>query len=63
MRSSTFDECFLSFVEEPTRDNYLFAREQIIQHPDYDPYSNGLRNLELAFDAGDYSRVRKNALE
>ncbi len=62
MRSSTLDDCFLSFVEEPTRDSYLSAREQIIQHPKYDPHSDELRRLELVFESGNYSLVCQDAL-
>lgn len=61
MRSSNLDECFLSFVEEPALDTYLFVRERIVAHTRYDPYSDELRQLELDFHAGEYSRVYKNA--
>lgn len=61
MRSSTIDERFLSFVEEPTLDNYLSVREPIVDHARYDPYSDELRQLEREFQAGDFSRVFENA--
>ena len=63
MRSSTVDERFERFTEAPDRHGYLLVREQILEHPSYDPYSDDLRSLESAFDQNDYAQVLKIGAE
>lgn len=61
MRSSTIDERFAAFVEEPSSERFLFVREQIIGDPLYDPYSDALRRLELFHEDGDFDVVVEEA--
>ncbi len=62
MRSSTIDERFAAFVEEPTSDKFLSVREQIIGDPLYDPYSSALQRVELLHEAGDFQLVLDEAV-
>lgn len=51
-------EAFLAFVTDPSRENFLTARQSVVTHPDYDPSSDALRLLREAYEAGEYARTR-----
>lgn len=61
MRSSTIDERFQRFIEEPTRHSYLRVREKLMEQPQFDPYSDDLRFLELHFKNGEFEHVLREA--
>ena len=61
MRSSTIDERFVAFVDEPSSERFLFVREQVIGDPLYDPYSDDLRRLELFHEVGEFDVVLEEA--
>ena len=37
---------FMTFLREPTRENFLRIRQLVVAHPDYQPYSNKLDEAE-----------------
>jgi hypothetical protein len=59
MRTSTIDERFSEFLENPTADRYWAVRELILERAEYNPYSVRWQQIAEAFDAGDFPRVRQ----
>jgi hypothetical protein len=57
MRVLTIDERFARFLNRPAQDRWLAVREQLVAHPDFDPYSPLWRLVEDEFAAGAYAQV------
>ena len=50
---------FFKFIVEPSKENFLAARDTVVRHPDYEPYSDDLDVLEKLLDDGKYEEAAK----
>ena len=57
MRTSTIDERFSQFVENPTTELLAAVRELVVTGSEYQPYSSLWSDLSNAFDSEDFASV------
>lgn len=50
---------FFKFIVEPSKENFLAARDIVVRHPDYAPYSDDLDVLEKLLDEEKYAEAVK----
>jgi len=50
-------EGFFDFMMEPSKESFLASRKYIVEHEDYDPYSDDLDELNLLLDQEKYKEA------
>jgi hypothetical protein len=54
-------DAILDFLAKPNPKSFMAAREYVLKHPTYRPYSDELEELDVMIDAEDYEAVLKLA--
>jgi len=52
-----------AFIEKPNRENYLALHKKVVSHPDYNPYSRDLDEIEDLHEKGKFAEARKKIRE
>lgn len=47
-------DAFIDLLKAPTAENYLAVSKRISEHPSYEPYDNGLENMNSLLAVGDH---------
>jgi hypothetical protein len=50
-------ELFLNFIQEPTKESFLELRSFIINHDEYEPYSEDIRNINNLLRQNNFRKV------
>ena len=53
------NELFLTFLDKPTRENFVAVRRAVTMHAGYEPYSNDLQEMNDLYEAKRYAEVRE----
>jgi hypothetical protein len=54
-----YRQLLITFLEEPSKENFLIARNFVVSHETYSPYDQEHKSLEMLYSKGEYETVNK----
>ncbi len=52
---------FYAFLKEPTKENFLKAHSYVVQHEDYNPYSDDINQMEELLEKNEFQKALEYA--